>query len=179
LLRAAGAQVAVGAAELGRLRGELRGGQVPAVLLAPGGRLAEGWPPGWPVLETGSEIQLLAALAVHDAQHDTDADLAAMSAAVAGMRWGSVRRRGDSEPFAGSVAGEPAVAGADQAQVAVAVTDLLLSRETEMLTLLTGVGAAPGLARTVADHVGACAPGVEVICYDGGMTDSVLLIGAE
>jgi DAK2 domain fusion protein YloV len=190
LLRAAGATVVRGAAELEGLRDELASEPAPAVLLAPGGRFAERWPPGWPVLETGSEIQLLAALAVHDPQHDQDADLAAMSQAVAGMRWGAVRRsEPDDEPgraaspgpgpFTGSLAGEPVVAGHKAAGVAVAVTDVLLTSDTEMLTLVTGKGASPGLAGLVADHAAGHAAGVEVICYDGGMTDSLLLIGAE
>ena len=190
LLRAAGATVVRGTPELEGLRDELAEGPAPAVLLAPAGRFAERWPTGWPVLETGSEIQLLAALAVHDPQHDQDADLAAMSLAVAGMRWGAVRRSASDDeqgraasagtgPFTGFLAGEPVVAGHEEAGVAVAVTDLLLTSDTEMLTLVTGKGARPGLAGLVADHVAGRATGVEVICYDGGMTDSLLLIGAE
>ena len=185
LLRAAGAKVVASAGELDALRDELAG-EPAAVLLAPGGRFAERWPPGWPVLATGSEIQLLAALAVHDPQHDSDADLAAMSQAIEGMRWGAVRRREPGGtaaarmgPIAGLLAGEPAAAGQDEAEVAVAVTDLLITGDTEMLTLVTGEGASPGLAGLVASHVAERAPGVEVICYDGGMTDSLLQIGAE
>jgi fatty acid kinase len=123
---------------------------------------------------------------VHDPQHDSDADLAAMSQAIEGMRWGAVRRRepgGTASarmgPIAGLLAGEPAAAGQDEAEVAVAVTDLLITGDTEMLTLVTGEGASPGLAGLVAGHVAERAPGIEVICYDGGMTDSLLQIGAE
>lgn len=176
LLRSAGAMVVASAGEVD----ELAAGPAPAVLLAPRGRFAERWPPGWPVLEPGSEIQLLAALAVHDPRHDQDADLAAMSRAVADMRWGSVRRdSGGGNRFAGTLAGELVTEGQADAGVAVAVTDLLLSGDTEMLTLVTGQGARPGLAGLVARHVAQRAPGVEVICYDGGMSDSLLLIGAE
>lgn len=55
----------------------------------------------------------------------------------------------------------------------------MLTADTEMITLVTGQAAEARPGRLVADHVGAAAPAVEVVCYDGGMTNAVLLIGAE
>jgi hypothetical protein len=54
---------------------------------------------------------------------------------------------------------------------------LLLARGGELLTLMEGAGAEPGLARLIADEIGQTRPGVEVVCYDGGPVP--LLIGVE
>lgn len=139
-----------------------------AVLIAAPGVAAGRWPPGWPVIEVGSPVQAIAALAVHDPERELAGDAAAMRRAVAGMRWAALA--------AGPAA--PAT-GAAQAAAATAVADLLAGPGTEMLTVLTGRHARPGLAAAVAAHVGAAAPGVEVVCYDGGMTDAIAAIGAE
>jgi dihydroxyacetone kinase-like predicted kinase len=144
------------------------------------------------VLETGSDVQLLAALAVHDPQRDADADLASMGRAIAGMRWASVRHcapcaDGNGQPsavaatwpFTGAVDGEDIVIGNNQEAVALAVTDLLIGDETEMLTLVIGRDAQPGLPALVTEHVARQDRQIEVVCYDGGMASSLLQIGAE
>jgi dihydroxyacetone kinase-like predicted kinase len=220
LLRRAGATV-VDSPDLAALD-ELGRSRRPAVLIAPPGRHAAHWPPGWPVLEIGCAIQSLAALAVHDPQRDPDADLAAMARAVAGMRWGTVidlegsgvlqdpgsfqitadgsstledgssALEDASAPEDGGPAASPgaeryvaqigrqlAARGADQMRVAAALADQLLTADTEMITLVTGRSAYSGLGTFLASHVAARAPAVEFICYDGGMTSDVLLIGAE
>ena len=159
----------------------------PAVLLAPAGCVAGRWPPGWPVLEVECLVQSLAALAVHDPGRDQDADLGAMRNAVAGMRWASMSlaqdamatRRPGTGLLVGRVAGQVAVCGADQAAVAIALSEQLLAADPEMITLVTGRAAEPELGAAVAGQLAARAPGVEVVCYDGGMTSAVLLIGAE
>ncbi|MGN6794048.1 MAG: DAK2 domain-containing protein [Streptosporangiaceae bacterium] len=170
---------------------ELARASGPAVLLATSGRFAERWLPGWPVLEVGSEVQLLAALAVHDPGRGPEADLASMRRAVAGMRWASVRSRsphadlsgvpfpGLAEPFVGAIAGQDVLSGRDQEEVARAMADLLIEGEPEMLTLVAGQAASPGLAALVTEHVASRDPRIDVVCYDGGMTSSLLLIGAE
>jgi DAK2 domain fusion protein YloV len=197
LLRAAGATVVNSAecADPGAALDELARSSGQAVLLTTGGRFAEHWPPGWPVLAAGSEVQLLAALAVHDPQRNTDADLASMSRAVAGMRWASVRARsqpaggngqqgspGPAVQFIGTAGGRDVLTGRDQEGVALGVTDLLLQSAPELPELLTLVGgraASPGLAALVSEHVTGRDRQVEVVCYDGGMTSSLLQIGAE
>lgn len=183
--------LAEGAGPAGELDDLARSPERP-VLLTTSGRLAERWPPGWPVLETGSDVQLLAALAVHDPQRDASADLASMSRAVAGMRRASVRRyslnTGDNgQPaavaaiwsFVGAVDGEDVVTGSNQETVALAVTDLLIGGAAEMLTLVLGRDANPGLAAVVTQHAARHDRRVEVVCYDGGMASSLLQIGAE
>jgi dihydroxyacetone kinase-like predicted kinase len=164
----------------------------PAVLLATCARFAQRWPPGWPVLEVGSDVQLIAALAVHDPGRGTEADLASMTRAVAGMRWASVHSRsphtegnsrhtapGGPPPYVGAVTGQEVLAGREQKGVALGVVDLLLQSDPEMLTLVTGRAASPGLAAFVAGHVAGLDRRVDVVCYDGGMASSLLLIGAE
>ena len=127
-------------------------------------------------------MQLLAAMAVHASGRDPAADLAAMRP---GHGRDALRPRQSPRPgrglgrIVGVIAGEIVLAGHEEDEVALAVADLLLGTDTEMLTLVTGRDAAPGLAGLVASHVEGSAPGVEVVCYDGGMSSSVLLIGAE
>jgi len=189
LLRAAGATAVdlQPGIDPGVMLDELSRSQAPAVLLAPAGRAGGRWPPGWPVLEVDCPVQSLAALAVHDPRLDQGADLSAMRKAVAGMRWASLNlelettaaRHRDAGLLVGRVAGQVAVRGADQAAVAIALSEHLLAADTEMITLVTGQAAGPELAAAVAGHVAARAPAVEVVCYDGGMTSAVLLIGAE
>lgn len=165
----------------------------PAVLITPLAAHAAQWPPGWPVLEIGCAIQSLAALAVHDPRRDPDADLAAMARAVAGMRWGTVVDLEDggaaddggpaaspgAETYVAQIGRQRAAVGADQMRMVAALADQLLTADTEMITLVTGRSADTGLGTFLASHVVARAPGIEVICYDGGMTSDVLLMGAE
>src|SRR5258706_262456 len=189
LLRAAGATAVdlQPGIDPGVVLDELAMSPGPAVMLAPAGFVAGRWPPGWPVLEVECLIQSLAALAVHEPGRDQDADLGAMRTAVAGMRWASLSlaqdampaRRPDTWLLVGRVAGQVAVCGADQAAVAIALSEQLLAADPEMITLVTGRAAEPELGAAVAGQVAARAPGVEVVCYDGGMTSAVLLIGAE
>jgi DAK2 domain fusion protein YloV len=159
----------------------------PATLIAPAGRAAGRWPAGWSVLEVESVVQILAALAVHDPRRDQDADLGAMRKAVEGMRWASLSPdqnamaagRPVAGPLVGRVAGQVAARGPDQAALAITLCERLLAAETEMITLVTGRDADPELGSAVAGHLAARAPAVEVVCYEGGMTSAVLLIGAE
>jgi DAK2 domain fusion protein YloV len=153
-----------------------------ATLIARSGPVVRRWPPGWPVIEVDCLVQSLAAVAVHDAGSEQAADLAAMRRAAAGMRCASLSADGGDdagERFSGWIAGRLVAAGNDQARVAIALADVLLAGNPEMITLLTGRNADPRAAAAVSAHIGATAPGCEVACYDGGMTTAVLLIGAE
>jgi DAK2 domain fusion protein YloV len=140
------------------------------------------WPPGWPVIEVASPVQSLAAVAVHDGGNDQAVDVAAMRRAADGVRWASLVASGPGEGgprFRGYTANGGAAAGDDQAPVAFALADLLLAAGPEMITLLTGRDADHHLSAAVAARVAASAPTAEVVCYDGGMTGAVLVIGAE
>ena len=129
------------------------------------------------VIPARSALQGIAAVAVHDPERSFQADVAAMSRAAAGMRYGSVTGPGRRGGFAGRDGEEVTVTGADQGDVAAALADVLLSRGGELVTLMEGAGSEPGLARRVADLIGQARPGLEVVCYDGGPVP--LLIGVE
>jgi dihydroxyacetone kinase-like predicted kinase len=134
------------------------------------------------VIEIGSAVQAIAALAVHDPGRDLDDDAAAMRRAVAGMRHASVARLARERPgaiYVGRIGDEVVARGGGQAAVAVAVLDRLLAPGAELVTMLSGQAGDPGLAELAAAHVRRLIPAAEVACYDGGMADAVLLIGAE
>ena len=129
------------------------------------------------VIPARSALQGIAAMAVHDPQRSFEADVAAMSRAAAGMRYGSVAGPGQDGGFVGRDGEEVTVTGADQGDVAAALATALLSRGGELVTLMEGAGSEPGLARRVADRIARASPGLEVVCYDGGPVP--LLIGVE
>jgi DAK2 domain fusion protein YloV len=127
------------------------------------------------VIPVHSPLQGLAALAVHDPRRGFEADVAAMSRAAAGMRCGSViAADGGAVGLDGD---EVRVTAATQGEVAAALAAGLLSEGGELVTLMEGADAEPGLARLVADGVGRACPGAEVVCYKGGPVP--LLIGVE
>ena len=129
------------------------------------------------VIPARSALQGIAAVAVHDPGRSFEADVAAMSRAAAGVRYGSVTGPGRRGGFTGRDGEEVTVTGADQGDVAAALAAGLLSRGGELVTLMEGAGAEPGLARRVADRIGQASPELEVVCYDGGPVP--LLIGVE
>jgi dihydroxyacetone kinase-like predicted kinase len=137
------------------------------------------------VVETGSLVQSIAAVAVHDPHRDPAADAAAMASAAAGMRTGSIEyARGcgaeaGTTSLAGLVGGQVIAGGGQVAEVLREVLAALLRPDTELVTLVRGAAAEPGLDGRAADLVREFSPRAEVTCYDGGMASAVLLIGAE
>ena len=129
------------------------------------------------VIPARSALQGIAAMAVHDPRRSFQADVAAMSRAAAGMRYGSVTGPGRRGGFVGRDGEEMTVTGADQGDVAAALATALLSEGGELVTLMEGAGSEPGLARRVADRIVQASPGLEVVCYGGGPVP--LLIGVE
>jgi DAK2 domain fusion protein YloV len=127
------------------------------------------------VIPARSPLQGIAALAVHDPQRGFDADVIAMSQAAAGLRYGSVVGRDGG--FAGLDGEEVTMTAQAQGEVAAALATGLLARGGELVTLMEGAGAEPGLARLVADRIGSADAELEVVCYDGGPVP--LLIGVE
>ena len=127
------------------------------------------------VIPSRSPLQALAAMAVHDPARSHDADVAAMGRAAAGMRYGSVVRRGDS--VAGLVADEVAVTGADAGQVALRVAEALMAEGGELVTLMASDDAGPPLPQAVGAQLAQAWPGIEVVYYGGGPVP--LLIGVE
>jgi len=129
------------------------------------------------VIPARSPLQGVAALAVHDPGREFAADVAAMGRAAAGMRCGSVVGPDAAGRYRGLEGDQVRVIAAAQGQAAITLADVLLSGGGELVTLMEGAGAEPGLARLVADEIGPAWPGVEIACYDGG--PAPLLIGVE
>jgi hypothetical protein len=132
------------------------------------------------VIDVHSPVQALAAVAVHDPQRDFSQDAAAMSAAAAAMRYASVRPApGRSGGIVGLVGEDVAVRGVSQGDVATEVADALLAGGAELVTLVQGEDAEPGLAQKVGWQLGQASPAAQIVCYDAGPADIFLLIGAE
>jgi dihydroxyacetone kinase-like predicted kinase len=141
------------------------------------------------VLPTRSPVQGLSALAVHDASRRFDDDVAAMSAAAAATRVADVSRAARAAQTsagacrAGDILGriddDVAVIGDDVASVARELLDRLLVGGGELVTLLTGEGAEPGVAETLLDFLAESWPTVEVTAHAGAPRRHLLVIGVE
>ena len=170
LLREAGAVVLDGQEEAAADRAA-----APAIRLTLGKPIG-GAPQDQPVVQVGSPVQALAALAVHDPGRPMAQDAASMRRAAAGMRYASVTA---GIAVVGAVGGDILARGTDQGAVALAVIERLLAPGAELVTLLSGAGADPGLADLAAARASQILPAAEITCYEGGMASAVLLMGAE
>ncbi|MCX4094021.1 DAK2 domain-containing protein [Nocardia sp. alder85J] len=141
------------------------------------------------MLPSGSMVQGLAALAVHDAQRTAVDDVFAMSEAAAATRWGAVRvaaeraltivgtcARGDG---LGLVGHDVVVIDPDVRVAARTLLDRMLGLGGELVTLLVGVDSPEGLGDELTEHITATFPGVEVVVYDGGQPVDLIQIGVE
>lgn len=141
------------------------------------------------VIPTRAQVQGLAAVAVHDPQRSFDDDVVQLSAAAGQTRHGAVTvavkdawtmagrcRVGDA---LGVVDGDFALITEDLEQAAYGVVDRLLGGGGELLTIVTGRDADPGLAVAVERHVRRARKDVDVMVYDGGQDRYPLLIGVE
>jgi DAK2 domain fusion protein YloV len=141
------------------------------------------------VLPTKSTVQVLAALAVHDASRSFDDDLVAMTAAAGQTRYATMAtalrdgltsagpcRAGD---LLGMINGDVSVIGSDLGTVSIDVVDRLLASGGELLTLVTGADAPPEVADAVVAHAKQSHPEIEVQVIDGGQHFYPLLIGLE
>ncbi|ATL72163.1 DAK2 domain-containing protein [Nocardia terpenica] len=141
------------------------------------------------MLPSGSMVQGLAALAVHDAGRIAVDDAFAMSEAAAGTRWGALRiaaeraltivgtcARGDG---LGLVGHDVVVIDPDARAAARTLLDRMLGLGGELVTLLLGAAAPAGLGDELAQHITATFPGVEVVAYDGGQPVDLVQIGVE
>jgi fatty acid kinase len=141
------------------------------------------------VIPTRTQVQGLAAVAVHDADRPFDDDVVAMTTAAGHTRHGAVTvaardamtmvgpcRAGDS---LGMVEGDFAVVTDSLGAAAVEVVQRLLGGGGELLTLVTGAGSDGTLVRQVTESVAATRPDVDVVVYDGAQSGYPLLIGVE
>jgi dihydroxyacetone kinase-like predicted kinase len=141
------------------------------------------------VVPTRSPVQGLAAVAVHDPTRRFDDDVVAMAEAAAATRFAEVSiaehesltsagicEAGD---VLGLIDGEVVEIGRGVLAVALAVSDRLLGVGAELMTVLVGDGAHPGIGEVLRRHVQDRSPLTEVTVYDVGHLDVPLIIGVE
>ena len=133
--------------------------------------------------------QSLAALAVLDPARGVHANVVAMTGAAVATRhgavsvaskealtWAGVCHPGD---VLGIIDGDVAVLGTEIEVAARDVLDRLLSAGGELVTLVVGADAVPGLGERTAAALERDRPELEVIVVDGGQPIYPLLIGVE
>jgi DAK2 domain fusion protein YloV len=141
------------------------------------------------VIPTNAQVQGLAALAVHDPGADFDEDVVAMSSAAASTTHGAITiaaeagltSAGPCEPgdILGVVAGDFDVVGRDQVEVSTEVLDRLVTPTSELVTLIVGAGAVPGIVSALQAHLSATRPEVDVDVHDGAQENYPLFIAVE
>jgi DAK2 domain fusion protein YloV len=141
------------------------------------------------VVPTASAVQGLAALAVHDPAREDSDDVVAMAEAAAATRRGSVHVAtgrgltwvGQCEPgdVLALVDDDVALIESDQGAACERLLDRMLGGGGELVTVLTGVQAEPGLAERLEEHVRSEHRGVDVVVYPCDLADVVLVLGVE
>jgi DAK2 domain fusion protein YloV len=141
------------------------------------------------VVRSRSAVQGLAALAVFDGSASASRNVAQMSHAAAATRHGAVAiaskqaltTAGPCEPgdVLGAVAGDVVIVGADLEEVAIEVVARLLSSGGELVTVIGGDDAPPGLTESLGARIESGHRDVEVSLIDGGQPHYALLLGVE
>ncbi|MFE7801030.1 DAK2 domain-containing protein [Nocardia sp. NPDC057440] len=141
------------------------------------------------LLPSGSMVQGLAALAVHDRGRIAVDDAFAMSEAAAATRWGSLRAATgraltmvgtcESDDGLGLVGHDVVVIDRDVRTAGLTLLDRMLSFGGDLVTLLMGRSAPAGLADELAAHIVEGFPGIEVTVYSGGQQGDLVQIGVE
>jgi len=172
----------------------LPNGYVAAEELVAGCTAAIGWGIDVVPIPTGSMVQGLAALAVHETGSQAVDDGYTMARAAGAARRGSVRiatesaltwagpcRPGDGLGIAGD---EVLIVAADAAGAAIGLLDLLLASGGDLVTVLVGAGIEEqadviAVFDVLEEHVHDHHPGTELVTYRTGHHGDVLLIGVE
>ena len=141
------------------------------------------------VIPTRTQVQGLAAIAVHDLGRSFDDDVVHMTSAAGHTRHGGVTVAArDAYTMAGPckvgdalgiIDGDFAVVGTALEDVAVEVVERMLGGGGEMVTIVTGEDKRPELVESVTAHVHTMHPEVDTIVYDGGQARYPLLIAVE
>ncbi|OSC40445.1 DAK2 domain-containing protein [Mycobacterium decipiens] len=172
----------------------LPNGYVAVEELVAGCAAAIGWGVDVVPVPTGSMVQGLAALAVHDPGRPAVDDGYTMARAAGTVRHGSVRiatqkaltwagtcKPGDGLGIAGD---EVLIVAHDVAAAAIGLVDLLLASGGDLLTVLVGAGldddtADAEMGGILEKHVHDHHPGTELVTYRTGHRGDALLIGVE
>jgi hypothetical protein len=172
----------------------LPNGYVAAEELVAGCTAAIGWGIDVVPLPTGSMVQGLVALAVHEPGRQAVDDGYTMARAAGAARNGAVRIAtekaltwsGTCEPGNGlGIAGdEVLIVAEDIVRAAIGLIDLFLTAGGELVTVLLGAGidgnaAAAALRNQLQAHVHDRHPGTELVTYRTGHRGDALLIGVE
>ena len=141
------------------------------------------------VVPARTTVQALAALAVLDPGRSVHTNVVSMTGAAVATRhgavsvatkealtWAGVCHPGD---VLGIVDGDVAFLGTDVAVAARDVLDRLLSAGGELVTLVLGAEADPGLGERIAAALERDRPELEVVVIDGGQPVYPLLVGVE
>lgn len=143
------------------------------------------------VIPCASPVQVLAALAVHDPGRRAGPDAVAMAEAAAATRRGDLLvAEEESITWVGRAQAGEAVGLVDDEVVliesgdripeaATALLERMLAVGGELVTVLTGSDAPEGITDVIAEWLRAEHPEVELVCYFGGQTDTLLVIGVE
>jgi fatty acid kinase len=172
----------------------LPNGYVAAEELVAGCTAAIGWGIDVVPIPTGSMVQGLAALAVHEPGRQVVNDGYTMARAAGAARHGSVRiatesaltwagrcQPGDGLGIAGD---EVLIVAADAAGAAIGLLDLLLASGGDLVTVLVGAGIEEeadvvAVGKILQEHVHDNHPGTELVTYRTGHRGDALLIGVE
>lgn len=140
-------------------------------------------------LPSGSMVQGLASLAVHDPRRPANDDTYTMAEAAAATRtahlqlatkkaltWAGTCRPGDA---LGLIGDEIVVVEARPATAAETLIDLMLATGGELVTVVAGQTADAALLDGIEDHLAGRHPAVELMVYAGGQPDDILQIGVE
>ncbi|HTQ18206.1 DAK2 domain-containing protein [Mycobacterium sp.] len=170
----------------------LPNGYVAAGELVAGCTAAIGWGVDVVPIPTGSMVQGLAALAVHEPGREAVDDGYTMARAAGAARYGSVRIAtetaltwaGSCQPGDGlGIAGdEVLIVAADVGAAAIGLLDLLLASGGELATVLVGAAIeedATDVTDILQKHVHDNHPGTELVAYRTGHRGDALLIGVE
>jgi uncharacterized protein len=147
------------------------------------------------VVPCSSPVQVLAAVAVHDPRRRAGDDVVAMAEAAAatrrgevvvatetGITWIGACEAGDVLGFADGevVLIEPGPPGVDALDRAVCgVVERMLAPGGELVTALIGVDAPDEIADELGDFLRREHPETELVVYQGGQSDAVLVLGVE
>jgi len=141
------------------------------------------------VIPSRTQVQGVAAMAVHQADHPFDTDVVAMTTAAGHCRDGAVTiaarsaitTAGVCQPgdVLGVVSGDFVEIGTDLLEVAMAVLARMLAIGGELVTVITGQDVPDGLSDSLLARVAEDHPQVDTVCYEGGQRRYPLLLGVE
>jgi DAK2 domain fusion protein YloV len=141
------------------------------------------------VVPTKSPVQAMAAMAVRDDTRRFHDDIIAMAEAAGACRYAEVEvatrealtvvGRCEAGDILGLVEGDVNVIGKDLGETCGALLDRLLGGGGELVTLVLGADAPPGLGEQLSVRLHRAWPFAEVRVYHGGQPQHLLLVGVE